>query len=117
MFGLLDLAARESLAESSALPTLSAAGRQARRTGVRSETYPYGCLRRNGRVMIARNFTFCAMKGEIDRVGYDGVTPAFVEVKTRTSSRAEFGPPEDAVTFGRQRHRSRMPREQRHLPI
>ena len=51
---------------------LGAAGRKARRTGVRGETYAYWYLRRNGYVMIARNFTYRGMKGEIDLVGYDG---------------------------------------------
>ncbi len=47
---------------------------KARRTGVRGETYAYWYLRRNGYVMIARNFTYRGMKGEIDLVGYDGAT-------------------------------------------
>jgi putative endonuclease len=111
MFGLVNWAARKGLAESSASPTRSAAGRQARRTGVRGETYAYWFLRRNGYVMIARNFTSRGLKGEIDLVGYDGATLAFVEVKTRTSSRDEFGSPEDAVTFEKHRHLSRMARQ------
>jgi len=42
MFGLVNWAARKGLAETSALPTHSAAaGRKARRTGVRGETYAY----------------------------------------------------------------------------
>jgi putative endonuclease len=111
MFGLVDWAARKGLAESSAPPTRSAAGQKARRTGVRGETYAYWYLRRNGYVMIARNFTSRGIKGEIDLVGYDGATLAFVEVKTRTSPRDEFGSPEDAVTTGKQRHLSRMARQ------
>jgi putative endonuclease len=78
---------------------------------VRGETYAYWYLRRNGYVMIARNFTYRGMKGEIDLVGYDGATLAFVEVKTRTSLRDEFGSPEDAVTTGKQRHLSRTARQ------
>jgi putative endonuclease len=111
MFGLVNWAARKGLAESSAPPTRSAAGHQARRTGVRGETYAYWFLRRNGYVMIARNFAYRGVKGEIDLVGYDGATLAFVEVKTRTSSRSEFGSPEDAVTAEKQRHLSRMARQ------
>jgi len=60
--------------------------------------------------MIARNFTYRGVKGEIDLVGYDGETLAFVEVKTRTSTSDEFGSPEDAVTAGKQRHLSQMAR-------
>ena len=90
--------------------TRSAAGSKARRTGVRGETYAYWYLRRKGYVMIARNFTYRGLKGEIDLVGYDGATIAFVEGKTRTSFREEFGLPEDTVTAGKQRHLSRMAR-------
>jgi putative endonuclease len=112
MFGLVNWAARKGLAESSAPQARTAvAGRKARRTGVRGETYAYWFLRRNGYVMIARNFTYRGVKGEIDLVGYDGATLAFVEVKTRTSSRSEFGSPEDAVTAEKQRHLSRMARQ------
>jgi len=112
MFGLVNWAARKGLAESFAVPARSAAsGRKARRTGVRGETYAYWYLRRNGYVMIARNFTYRGMKGEIDLVGYDGETLAFVEVKTRTSPRDEFGSPEDAVTPDKQRLLSRMARQ------
>jgi len=111
VFGLVNWAARKGLAESSAPPRSAAAGRKARRTGVRGETYAYWYLRRNGYVMIARNFTYRGVKGEIDLVGYDGETLAFVEVKTRTSASEGFGSPEDAVTTGKQQHLSRMARQ------
>jgi putative endonuclease len=111
MFGLVDWAARKGLADSSAPPTREAAKQRARRTGVRGETYAYWYLRRNGYVMIARNFTNRGMKGEIDLVGYDGATVAFVEVKTRTTARSEYGSPEEAVTHGKQQHLSRMARQ------
>src|SRR5579863_10266204 len=99
MFGLVNWAARKGLAESAALPARTAeSGRRARRTGVRGETYAYWYLRRQGYVMVARNFTVRGIKGEIDLVGYDGKTLAFVEVKTRTSLREDVGTPENAVT-------------------
>ena len=126
MFGLVNWAARKGLAESSAPPArTTAAGRKARRTGVRGETYAYWYLRRNGYVMIARNFTYRGVKGEIDLVGYDGETLAFVEVKTRTSHQRR-------VWFARGcRHRRkaaapfangpaicpRVPRQRRAVPI
>ena len=111
MFVLVNWAARKGLAELSAPQTREAAGHKARRTGVRGETYAYWFLRRNGYVMIARNFTYRGVKGEIDLVGYDGETLAFVEVKTRTSPRGEFGSPEDAVTSDKQKFLSRMARQ------
>src|ERR1700675_5082983 len=84
---------------------------EALRVGVRGETYAYWYLRRHGYVMIARNFTYRGMKGEIDLVGYDGATVAFVEVKTRTAAGGEFGSPEEAVTHEKQRHLSRIARQ------
>ena len=110
IFGLVNWAARKGLAESSASLTRASAGHKARRTGVRGETYAYWFLRRKGYVMIARNFKVRGIKGEIDLVGYDGATLAFVEVKTRASPRDEFGSPEDAVTAEKQRHLVRMAR-------
>jgi putative endonuclease len=82
---------------------------RARRTGVRGETYAYWFLRSKGYVMVARNFMTPGVKGEIDIVGYDGPTLAFVEVKTRsTSEDASHLRPEDAVTTEKQRNVSRI---------
>ena len=112
MFGLVNWAARKGLAESCApAARTTESGRKARRTGVRGETYAYWYLRRNGYVMVARNFTVRGIKGEIDLVGYDGKTLAFVEVKTRTSGRADVGTPEDAVNVEKRRYLSRMARQ------
>src|SRR6201993_4199661 len=112
MFGLVNWAARRGLAESSAPQArTAAAGRRARRSGGRGETFAYWYLRRNGYVMIARNFTYRGMKGEIDLVGYDGSTVAFVEVKTRPASHTAVGSPEEAVTHEKQQHLSRMARQ------
>src|SRR5260370_24591854 len=106
MFGLVDWAARKGLSDSAALAAPEAAKVRARRTGVRGETYAYWYLRRHGYVMIARNFTFLGMKGEIYLVGYDGATVAFVEVKTRTGAGDQFSTPEVAVTREKHRHLS-----------
>jgi putative endonuclease len=111
VFRLVDWAARKGLSDAAPPPSLEAAKQRARRTGVRGETYAYWYLRRHGYVMIARNFTYRGMKGEIDLVGYDGATVAFVEVKTRTATEGEFGSPEDAVTHEKQRHLSRIARQ------
>ena len=85
VFGIVNWSARKGLAVTSAPETRTEAGLQARRTGVRGETYAYWFLRRSGYVMIARNFTQRGIKGEIDLVGYDGETLAFVEVRTPTA--------------------------------
>jgi putative endonuclease len=111
MFGLVDWAARKGLTDSAAPPAPETAKQRARRTGVRGETYAYWYLRRQGYVMIARNFSHRGIKGEIDLVGYDGKTVAFVEVKTRTVADHEFGTPEQAVTREKQKHLSRVARQ------
>ena len=111
IFGLVNWAARNGLADLTVPLSASGAGHKARRTGVRGETYAYWYLRRNGYVMVARNFSVRGVKGEIDLVGYDGATLAFVEVKTLTSQRDDVGSPEDAVNQAKQRHLSRVARQ------
>lgn len=59
------------------------AKREDLRVGVRGETYAYWYLRRQGYVFIARNYEPAREKGELDLVGFDGETLAFVEVRTR----------------------------------
>jgi len=76
----------------------------ARQEGVRGETYAYWYLRCAGYVFIARNFSPRAAKGEIDLIGYDGETLAFVEVRTRTVREGDLsGLPELSVTTDKQR--------------
>jgi putative endonuclease len=129
MFAMIDFAARKGLGATppskSASPAGDAAGdsakNRARQTGIRGETYAYWYLRRHGYVLVARNFTSPGIKGEIDMVGYDGATLAFVEVKTRTivetarSSQAPARPapltPEEAVNWEKRRNLSRMARQ------
>jgi len=118
MYSILSFAASKGLAESR---VESSAKQRARKTGVRGETYAYWYLRRHGYVLVARNFTSPGIKGEIDMVGYDGPTLAFVEVKTRTvaeparSSHASARPapltPEEAVNWEKRRNLSRMARQ------
>jgi len=75
----------------------------ARNAGVRGETYAYWYLRRHGYVFVARNYMPRGIKGEIDLVGYDGKTLAFVEVRTRTVRDALTALPELSVTTDKQR--------------
>jgi putative endonuclease len=122
MFAIVDFAARKGLgAPSSAHSTSGAAGdsakHRARQTGIRGETYAYWYLRRQGYILVARNFTPPGIKGEIDMVGCDGQTLAFVEVMTRTvidsatssqSSRPLPLTPEEAVNWEKRRNLTRM---------
>jgi putative endonuclease len=75
----------------------------ARTAGVRGETYAYWYLRRHGYIFVARNYVPRGAKGEIDLIGYDGKTLAFVEVRTRTVRDALSGLPELSVTTEKQR--------------
>lgn len=127
IFAVVDFAARKGL---SAIPSARSpsgadaatiAKHRARQTGIRGETYAYWYLRRHGYVLVARNFTSPGIKDEIDMVGYDGQTLAFVEVKTRTvveeapSSRPSSRPapltPEEAVNWEKRRNLSRVARQ------
>jgi putative endonuclease len=106
VFGLLRWRARKGLAED------ASAGR---RTGILGETYAYWYLRRQGYVLVARNYRIPGLHGEIDLVGYDGPQLAFVEVKTRTGKDAE---PEEAITAEKRRVLGRMARSflaERHI--
>ena len=105
IFAILDFRARRGLVNS--LPGESRKD-HARRTGIRGETYAYWYLRRRGYTMVARNFTLAYLDGEIDLVGYDGDTLAFVEVKTRDVSAPNAPRPEDAVNFQKRKQLARM---------
>jgi putative endonuclease len=69
---------------------------------VRGETFAYWYLRRQGYVFVARNYIPRGTKGEIDLVGYDGETLAFVEVRTGTAREDQAGLPELSVTAEKQ---------------
>lgn len=75
----------------------------ARSTGIRGETYAYWYLRRHGYVFVARNYMPRSAKGELDLVGYDGDTLAFVEVRTRTVREELTALPELSITTEKQR--------------
>jgi len=71
---------------------------EALQTGVRGETYAYWYLRRLGYVFIARNYMPEHAKGELDLIGFDGDTLAFVEVRTRLAVKGKSGLPELSIT-------------------
>ena len=79
------------------------------RTGTRGEEEAYFYLRRNGYVIVARNYRTPRSRSELDMVGWEGETLCFIEVKTRTSH--EFLPAEAAVDFDKRRDLSYVARE------
>ncbi len=100
----------------------SEAKQEALRVGVRGETYAYWYLRRHGYVFIARNYEPARGKGELDLVGFDGDTLAFVEVRTRALMKGRPALPELSITpekhhvlvrtahaFLRERHAKKCP--------
>lgn len=76
---------------------------EAHSTGVRGETYAYWYLRNKGYIFVAKNYTPHGIKGELDLVGYDGQTLAFVEVRTRTVKEDAPALPELSVSKEKQR--------------
>jgi len=111
IYRFLELAAYKGLAPPAATSGPSDSRLAGRTTGVRGETFAYWYLRRHGYVMVCRNFRAPGVKGEIDLVGFDGPTLAFVEVKTRTSQPEHSALPEDAVTPDKRRFLARMARQ------
>lgn len=78
-------------------------------TGRRGEEEAYFYLRRQGYVMVARNYRSPNSRSELDLVGWDDETLCFVEVKTRTTH--DVKPAEAAVDEQKQRDLSRVARE------
>src|SRR5207253_3842040 len=71
------------------------------RIGRHGEEDSYFHLRRNGYVMVARNFRSPRRRGEIDLIGWEGDILCFIEDKTRTTR--EVKPAESAVDEAKQR--------------
>jgi putative endonuclease len=85
------------------------------RTGRRGEEDAYFYLRRNGYIMVARNFRSPNRRGEIDLIGWHNDILCFVEVKTRTTH--DVKPAEAAVDREKRRDLLAVAREYlRHLP-
>lgn len=78
-------------------------------TGYAGEEAAYFYLRKQGYVIVARNFRARNKSGEIDIIGWDGPMLCFVEVKTR-SARALM-PAEVAVDHDKRHAISRVARE------
>lgn len=78
-------------------------------TGRRGEEEVFFYLRRQGYVIVARNFRVPQARGEIDLIGWDGETLCFIEVKTRTTR--DVKPAEAAVDQDKRRELSRVARQ------
>jgi len=79
------------------------------RTGRRGEEDAYFYLRKQGYVMVARNFRSPRRRGEIDLIGWHHDVLCFVEVKTRTTR--DVKPAELAVDYDKQRELRLVARE------
>jgi putative endonuclease len=79
------------------------------RTGRRGEEEAYVWLRKQGYVVVARNYRSPRRRGEIDLVGWDGDVLCFIEVKTRTSH--DVKPAEAAVDHEKRKELRGVARE------
>lgn len=70
-----------------------------KKTGKTGEDLAASILEKKGYIIVERNYRYG--KGEIDLIARDGKTLVFIEVKTRKN--LEYGPPEMAITKGKQR--------------
>ena|SRR5689334_7338446 len=77
--------------------------------GRRGEDLAHRYLRRQGYIIVARNYRLSSGDAEADLIARDGEDLVIVEVKTRES--AEYGAPERAVDREKQRHLIRVARE------
>jgi putative endonuclease len=77
--------------------------------GRRGEDLAHRYLRREGFIVVARNYRLAAGDAEADLIAWEGEHLVFVEVKSRSSE--EFGPPERAIGGEKRTHLRRVARE------
>lgn len=77
--------------------------------GRRGEDLAHRFLRRHGLTIVARNYRPRTGSGELDIVAWDRETLVFVEVKARAS--ADYGSPDRAVGWQKERDLSRAARD------
>ena len=77
--------------------------------GRRGEDLAHRFLRRQGFIIVARNYRLASGEAEADLIAREGEDLVIVEVKTRET--AEYGAPERAVDPEKQRHLIRVGRE------
>jgi putative endonuclease len=81
----------------------------AQAAGRRGEDLAHRFLRRQGFVIVARNYRLAAGDGEADLIAWDGNTLVIVEVKSRESG--AYGPPDRAIGEEKLRNMRRVARE------
>jgi putative endonuclease len=79
------------------------------KTGRRGEEDAYFHLRKNGYIMVGRNFRSPRRRGEIDLIGWQEDVLCFVEVKTRSTR--DIKPAQLAVDYDKQRELRLVARE------
>jgi putative endonuclease len=77
--------------------------------GRRGEDLAHRYLRKQGFIIVARNYRLPSGDGEADLIAWDGPTLVFVEVKSRES--ATHGPPERAINAEKISHMARVARQ------
>ena len=77
--------------------------------GRRGEDLAHRFLRKQGYVIVARNYRLSSGEAEADLIAREGDDLVIVEVKTRATD--DYGPPERAVGPEKQRHLIRVARE------
>ncbi len=70
-------------------------------TGTRGEEAALFHLRRNGYIIVARQWRSAKLRGDLDLIGWDGDILCFIEVKSRTHRK--WGPAEAAVDAEKKR--------------
>ncbi len=80
-----------------------------RASGRRGEDLAHRFLRREGYVIVARNYRLPTGEAEADLIAWEGDTLAIIEVKSRAGE--DFGPPERAISEEKRRHMLRVARE------
>ena len=78
-------------------------------SGRRGEDLAHRFLRKQGYIIVARNYRLSSGDAEADLIARHGEDLVIVEVKTRATD--EFGPPEQAVNPEKRRHLMRVARE------
>jgi putative endonuclease len=100
-FAIVKWKSRRGLRGAAKAGAVADAKKEALRVGVNGETYAYWYLRSLGYVFIARNYEPSHAKGELDLVGFDGETLAFVGVRTRELTSGKAALPELSITRGK----------------